>query len=220
MTAAPQLIVFGGAFDPPHAAHQAAVTATLAAFPKAELWLVPGAAPAVAGGGSKAPLASHAQRLAMCECMCAALGPRVHVSAIEGSLPSPNYTITTLDTIAKQKPGVTLGLLIGQDQLAAFPRWREPHNILKAATLVVLGRQTSDASKVTSIDQAIKDLEVSLPEAKDRLITLVGIDVGPAASHLIRQDLERGQRPPAGWLAPEVESYIRQHALYEARKTQ
>lgn len=220
----PDLLIFGGAFDPPHAAHLAAAAAALRAFPKAKLWFVPGVAPATATGGGKQPIASFADRIAMCRLLCASIGPRALVSDIEGTLPTPNYTITTLKAIAERHPEERLGLLIGQDQVAAFAKWRAPGAILKLASLVILARRApNDGRDGALLTADLSRLYAAFPDIEPKTHVLAGIDAGPAASRRIRAELmgASGGLPKdheaRDWLSPEVASYIRSHSLYEAR---
>ena len=219
MTAkAPELLVFGGAFDPPHAAHRAAAAAALREFPDAALVLVPGAAPATAGGGAKTPVASFQDRLAMCRLVSESLGPRASVSDIEARLPTPNYTVTTLKALTAQRPGVRLGLLLGQDQVSTFLQWREPHTILNLATLVILPRRdATPGPPTTSLQHDLSHLFKALPAATDSVHVLAGLDAGPAASHVIRQCLAKGHHASTDWLPTAVATYIHQHSLYGTR---
>lgn len=215
--AAPELIVFGGAFDPPHSAHVAAVAAALERFPEAQIWVLPAAAPAMAGGGAKEPGASFEHRLAMTKAAFESLGSRVWVLPLENELPKPNYTIQTLRTIASLAPGRRLGLLLGQDQAAAFPRWRAPEQILELASLVILGRKSPDGSATFGeLKSGLGVLFSALPEANAKTLILVGLDVGPAASHIIRDKIAAADDLPAGWVPKNVHDYIRNHALYGA----
>lgn len=217
--AGPELIVFGGTFDPPHSAHVAAAAATLERFPEAQLWVLPAASPAVAGGGSKDPGASFEHRLAMTKLAFEPLGSRVWVLPLENELPRPNYTVQTLRTIATLAPGRRVGLLLGQDQAAAFPRWRSPEQILELADLVILGRRSPDGEKsFGELKAGLKTLFEALPAANAKTLILVGLDVGPAASHVIRENITAGVSVPKDWLPDSVQTYIRHHALYGAKE--
>lgn len=187
------IVLYGGAFDPPHHGHVDAAKAATARFRGAQLWVVPGAAPAGASGAHKAPAASFDDRCAMCDIAFADV-PGATVSRIERSMPAPNYTVKTLQEVARSAPGEELVLLVGGDQLASFPQWRSPDEILRLAKLAVVARGAT-ASNVPH--------------------DVVSGPVSDAASSAIRQALARKEDVPAGWLHPGVRQYIEEHSLYQ-----
>lgn len=196
---APDLIIYGGAFDPPHAGHVDALRRALTRFPEAKAWVMPSAAAAVAGSATaKAAGASFDDREAMCRIAFEPLGSDVAVSRLEAEMPAPNYTVETLRRIREQQPRAHLGLLIGRDQVSAFPRWREPDEIRRLATLIAVGRDGT----------AVDDTEI---------VSLPGFPP-PAESRKIRASLAAGERVPDGWLDPAVATYIEKHALYAQKK--
>lgn len=194
---APALIVYGGAFDPPHAGHVACLALAHAAFPAARLKIVPGFEPAVAGGAAKHPQASFAERMAMCRLAF----PDAEVDGIEERLPTPNYTYRTLEALAAAEPGVRLGWLLGSDQLKAFGGWRHPQTILELADLVVVTRPGMAGS-------------TGLPSGLLGTVHLVGAADWPAASQRIRACLSGGEPVPHGWLPEAVARYLESRRPY------
>jgi len=231
--AAPAIIIYGGAFDPPHTSHVAALVQALARFPAARGLVLPAPEPAGAGGQHKTPAQPFADRLALTRLAFAALSPRVEVSSFEADLPGPHYTVQTLTALAARHPELKCGLLIGQDQLESFARWREPRRILELASLIVLPRPrpgdpagaddqalraaTTALAKTLGLavewEQAAAQNSAWLPELT-RSIHLLYRPVGDAASSVIREHLRRGEPLPDGWLPPPVERAIRAHHYY------
>jgi nicotinic acid mononucleotide adenylyltransferase len=76
-----RVALFGGSFNPPHAAHQLVALYVLETQPVDELWFVPTYAHPF---GKQ--LATYEHRIAMCELAAAALGPRARVSQVEAEL--------------------------------------------------------------------------------------------------------------------------------------
>ena len=72
--------------------------------------------------------------------------PELHVwvDNIELSMDPPHYTIRTLDALREREPGNEFTLVIGADNLAGFPIWREPERILKEYGLAVYPRDGYD----------------------------------------------------------------------------
>lgn len=225
MSFTPDLVIFGGAFDPPHQAHRAMIEALLRHLPEVHVLVVPGQSPAVAGGGGKSPRASFEHRIAMCQELFGTLGARVTVDAIEGTLPTPNYTVNTLRELKHRWPQKQLGLLIGEDQVANFSQWREPNEILKIAGLAVVTRAldapaivgpsaTAAPDDDLGLDFHLQQLYKTVPQARGRVIEIPHPPLGAAASSGIRAALEQGQLPPADWLPNEIYAYICKHSLY------
>jgi nicotinate-nucleotide adenylyltransferase len=186
-------IVYGGAFDPPHAGHVDAARRALERFPAATLTVMPSPAPAVAGSSSaKAPSASFEDRVAMTRLAFAPL-PRARVSRLEAELPAPNYTVNTLRALAAD--GEPLGLLIGGDQVESFTRWRDWQEILKLATVVAIGRNGPP------------------PTAPFPVVAIEGWPP-PAQSRVVRAAVAAKTDVAAGWLDPAVAAYIREKQLY------
>ena len=75
-------------------------------------------------------LADDYDRLALLE---AGIGdnPRVRASKIEFDLPRPSYTVDTLAVLRERYPQRTFSLVMGSDNLASLPRWKNPDEILR-----------------------------------------------------------------------------------------
>ena len=94
-----------------------------------------------------------ALRAEMCGCFAEAVhGPRaaaraLHVSTWEieqAAAGRRNYTVLTLEMLARQYPGAELYLAIGSDMLLSFDGWHRWQEILRLAHLVVTSRNTGD----------------------------------------------------------------------------
>ena len=91
-----RVAIFGGSFNPPHAAHQLVALYVLETQPIDELWLVP-----VFAHPFNKQLAGFDDRVAMCELAVAALGARAKVSRAEAELAArPGFVASrTLDLV-------------------------------------------------------------------------------------------------------------------------
>lgn len=223
----PELIIFGGAFDPPHAGHIGCVQVVAERFPNAEIWITPAAIPAGAGGQHKAPSATFRQRLHMCEIAVNATfsdNPKVRVSDIEEKLPPPNFTIRTLTWIRATLPYRSIAIVVGADQMQKFSSWRAPVEILKTAQLVVVNRTPGPGDAKASVTSTLQALAIDalwdaeegcfkLPELNSA-IYILNPTLSPAASSVIREDLTERQELKPGWIRPEVLEYIHAENLY------
>ena len=213
-------LIYGGTFDPPHTAHKTCVLSARSKYPEAKILVVPGKSPAGAGGYHKTPSANHEHRLRMCALAFAGIDHCV-VSDVEATLPTPNWTINTLRELRRvHGPAAKFGLIVGEDQLAAFDRWREPLAILAEASLVVCARTSGDTLKaqietlLTRLSRIKSDSKApDVLEGMNEIEILSGA-VHPANSSDVREALSRGSPVPTGWLDKSVEQYINQAKLY------
>ena len=70
--------------------------------------------------------------------------PKLQVSSIEFGLPTPNYTIQTLKKIKTQHPKDNFVLILGEDNLSSFDKWKDYSNILSDYELYVYPRRNNE----------------------------------------------------------------------------
>lgn len=195
-----RLGLYGGSFDPPHQAHLALARTALTQLGLDRLLWLPAGRP-----WQKArELAPDADRLAMLRLLVAG-EPRFAIDERELHRAGPSYTIDTLRELRAERPEARLFLLIGQDQLAGLPSWRDWTELLDAATLAVAGRAG--------------DAVAPPPDVAARAPRLVRVEMPPMAvsSSAIRAHLAAGgtarELAPA-MVSPEVAGYIDSRRLY------
>jgi len=130
--------VMGGAFDPPHLAHQALAQAACEQLQLDELRLVP------TGQAWHKPraLTPAQHRLAMVQLAFAEM-PQVTVDQRETQRHGPSYTIDTLRELADSLPRAQLFLIIGADQARALTSWKRWQDILQTAIICVADRTST-----------------------------------------------------------------------------
>lgn len=84
-------------------------------------------------------------------------GKRIVVSDFEFSLPRPNYTANTLRELKKQHPQHEFTLIIGEDNLEIFSKWKEYTYLLENFRILVYPRKGSGKSA----EQMLKELETA-----------------------------------------------------------
>ena len=72
--------------------------------------------------------------------------PNLMVSNVEFSLPKPSYTIDTLTVLREQFPTYDFNLLMGEDNLQHFHKWKNYEAILKYYPIYCYPRLGSDGS--------------------------------------------------------------------------
>ena len=66
--------------------------------------------------------------------------PKLRASKIEFNLPQPNYTINTLVHLEEKFPNHTFNLIMGQDNLQSFKKWKNYEVILENYAIYVYPR--------------------------------------------------------------------------------
>jgi nicotinate-nucleotide adenylyltransferase len=129
--------LFGGTFDPPHAAHLAA---SLLAMKRLRLdrvwWLVTPGNPLKDTRGLE-PLAKR-----MAQARALARHPRVHVTGLEAVI-NTRYTYDTLEFLRRRCPGVRFVWVMGADNLRSFYRWQNWRGIADLMPMAVIDRMGS-----------------------------------------------------------------------------
>jgi nicotinate-nucleotide adenylyltransferase len=67
--------------------------------------------------------------------------PRFMVSDIETKLDQPSYTVNTLTHLREKYPQYDFVLIMGEDNLASFHKWKNPDEILKHHEILVYTRE-------------------------------------------------------------------------------
>ena len=65
---------------------------------------------------------------------------------VEFSMPKPSYTIDTLTVLQEKHTDKNFHLIIGEDNLASFPRWKNSEQLLQHFNLIVYPRKGSKKS--------------------------------------------------------------------------
>jgi len=117
--------------------------------------------------------------------------PKLRPSDIEFGLPMPNYTINSLTHLEEKHPDKQFVLLMGEDNLVSFPKWKNYELILERYELYVYPRKT---------DRTIPKQFQNNP--KINLIDAPQIELSSSA---IRKSIKANQNirpllPPESWL--------------------
>lgn len=205
--------MFGGTFDPVHAAHLRMAQAFFDECQLDELRLIPAGIPYHRTQG---PQASNTQRRDMLQ-LALADRPGWQVDERELTRERPAYTIETLEEIrAEIGPAAELWFLIGGDSLQNLHTWHRWQDLFSLANLAVAIRpgfvaDPPDPALATRWQAAqVADFSKRTACGTIRPLALPPI---PLSATDIRQQLATGQDCSAV-LTPAVLAYIRQHGLY------
>lgn len=117
--------------------------------------------------------------------------PKLRPSDIEFGLPMPNYTINSLTHLEEKHPDKQFVLLMGEDNLVSFPKWKNYELILDRYELYVYPRKT--------------DRTIPKPFQNNPKINLIDAPQIELSSSAIRKAIKANQNirpllPPESWL--------------------
>lgn len=205
--------IFGGTFDPVHAAHLRMAEAFWQQCGLDTLHLIPAGQPY---HRDHAPQASAEQRLAMVQ---QAIAGRDHWLADRREVDRPRhaYTVDTLEELRDELgPAVQLWLLIGGDSLHNLPRWHRWQDILQLAHIAVAVRPGFTAANLPAALspywQQVPDFSNSAASGTIRALTLPPV---PLSATELRHKLAAGE-DCSGLIPDGVLQYIHRHRLYRS----
>ena len=128
--------IFGGSFDPVHLGHLLVAHAAREELGLDRLFFIPAAQSPFKPGR---PPTAGAERLRLLRLATAGL-PWCEVDPQEIQRGGVSYTVDTLQSYAQQFAGAELFYLVGGDNVAQLPEWRESERLARLATFVVIPR--------------------------------------------------------------------------------
>jgi nicotinate-nucleotide adenylyltransferase len=199
-----RLGIFGGSFNPIHYGHLLLAETCREQARLDEVWFVPNALSPLK---QEAPPAPPKQRLEMLQL---AIGGHeaFRVSTIELDRGGVSYTVDTLAAIRAEQPTAELFFLLGADSLADFPRWRQPEEICRLATPLVVRRHGSSEPQYESLAALVA--KERLDEVKTSTIDMPLIELSSSDLRLrAAEGRSLRYRTPRA-----VEKYIETNRLY------
>ena len=194
--------VLGGTFDPVHNGHLAIASGVAARLALDEILFVPAGQPQLRAGS---PVSAGEHRVQMVS-LAINGKPQYRLTTVEVERAGPSYTVDTIAQLRSQL-GYRDGLffILGWDNLAELPRWREPARLASMCRLVAVPRPGYSPPDLHSLD-------VLIPGLARSVILLNEPRVDISASE-IRQRIAQGL--PVRHLVPgAVADYIREQGLY------
>ena len=136
--------LFGGTFDPPHAAHRAASLLALKRLGLDRVWWLVTPGNPLKKNASLPPLAKR-----ITASRKAASHPAIEVSGIEAALRT-RFTYDTVKKLQARFPGVRFVLVIGADNLAILHRWKNWRQLSESIPIAVVDRPDYDLSALAA----------------------------------------------------------------------
>ena len=187
--------LFFGSFNPIHSGHLAVAEFFAQNTSSDEVWLV---VSPKSPFKEKNTLMENHHRLAMVQ-LAIEDKSNLKACAEEFDLPSPNYTINTLNHFKKKSPEHQFTLLMGQDNMAYFDRWKEHDQILDQFHLFVYPRSQSD--KIPS--RLLKHPKINYFNAS--LLEVSATEIRNAI---------KNKKSLTNLIPPKIEDYLQKFNLY------
>src|SRR5690606_20206247 len=128
--------LFFGSFNPVHVGHTVLANYMLSFTDMEQVWLVLSPQNPLK---QKQQLLNQHNRLLLVN-LAIDEHPNMRSSNIEFSLPKPSYTINTLTHLKEKYPQHQFSLIMGQDNLQTFSKWKNYEEILKRYHIYVYPR--------------------------------------------------------------------------------
>ena len=178
--------LFFGSFNPIHTGHMIIANLVKETTEVSEVWFV--VSPQNPFKKNK-NLLHEFDRLDMVK---AAIGDDYKFRAVdvEFNMPKPSYTIDTLTVLQEKHPDKKFHLIIGEDNLSSFPKWKNAEQLLKHFNLIVYPRKGSKKSELIGSER------ISMIEAPE-------VDI---SATLIRKLVKEGKS--IKYLVPEPVSQL------------
>lgn len=190
--------IYGGTFDPPHAAHLALARLALLRLHLASVHWV------LSNPWQKTGFSTASERLAMLRLALNGEEGQV-IDTCEIDRGGPSYTWQTIRGFQKRFPGAELFLLIGGDQLANFLTWAQYEEIIASVSVAVFVRKDGPA---------VPEEVFRAFASQNKRPLIFREEIPGTSSTFIRSCVEKKIRLDDTILNPDVARYIYDKGLY------
>lgn len=209
--------IFGGSFNPPHVGHLNVVSTIQKKLGIDKIHIIP-----AAQNPLKHPIegASPEHRLEMARLAFSSYGDASVIDDREIKRGGKSYSIDTINELAEQYPGDELFLIMGNDVFGELGSWKDVPKILERVNVIVVSRPGAE------LPETKEELPAFLRSyAKDFDFNIVELTTGKNIQFVSLKDIEisaadlrkkiRSNRNTEKFLPLAVESYIKEHHLYQ-----
>lgn len=186
--------LFFGSFNPVHVGHMIIANFMATQTGLDQVWLV------VSPHNPLKPKSSLARDHDRLHLVRLAIGdnPRLRASDIEFGLPQPSYTIDTLAYLKEKYPEYEFVLIMGEDNLASFHRWKNHELLLRDHEIFVYRRPEYEVPEATAQHPKVRFFDAPLMHI---------------SASFIRRSIREGH--PVQYLVTEpVFEYLESSSLY------
>lgn len=212
--------LYGGSFNPPHAAHVRAARIACGALSPDRLVVMPASVPPHKELEQGSP--SPEERLALTRLAFAEL-PGAEVSDLEIMRAGESYTSDTVRQLMRLWPGAEITLIMGADMLLYFEQWHEFEWLLANTVIAALSRENGDNADMEACAAHLRaaygarvlilpaaPMPMSSSEIRRALRAREGADMLPEAVYArIIKTRGYGAKPQLSWLREKSFAYLK-----------
>lgn len=197
-----KLGIFGGSFDPIHNGHLALARACQEQAALDEVWFTPTAIQPLKHHG---PQAANADRVEMLR-LAIDESPRSswRICTIEVDRGGKSFTVDTLRQLHEELLETALYFMIGSDAIRDVARWKEPREIFRLATPLVVHRAGEPEPDIATLSS------LCTAETQPQIVRMQPVDV---SSTEIRRRVQHGESID-GLVPAPVANYIAERGFY------
>jgi nicotinate-nucleotide adenylyltransferase len=185
-----RIVLFGGTFDPPHIGHLLMAQLALEQTRSDAVWFLPAPAPPHKLNEEHTP---HETRVRLVQALVDGY-EALKVCDIERSLPTPSYTVDTIEALRTMYPDHHFQFLCGSDSLASLPQWHRAIDLVRLIEFVVAVRTGYPFT------ETLTEVKRELPSLRATVLEMPIVDV---SSTFLRERLRRNL-PTCGLIPPGV----------------
>ncbi len=186
--------ILGGTFDPIHYGHLLAAEQAREQGELDEVWFMPARIPPHKLGKG---ISSEHHRQRMIE-LAISDHSAFRMTDVEFRRSGPSYTYDTMQQLIQMHPDIAFSFIVGGDMIQTLRTWYRYKELVKLVPFIGLLRPGS------TIDQ----------KAFEHIVHFVTMPAWELSSSLIREKAKAG-KSIRYMLPPAVETYIKEHGLYE-----
>lgn len=188
--------LFFGSFNPIHIGHLVIAEYMVEFTPLEQIWFVVSPRNPLK---KKETLLNETHRIRMVR-LAIEYDTRFKASSIEFDLPRPSYTINTLAHLNEKYPKIDFSIILGLDNVATLPKWKNYEALLKNCKLYVYPRVYSEAEPPSLLKHpSIVPTEAPIVELSSTFIRKA-ISEGKTIKHMV---------------PPQVGDYIKEMHFYK-----
>lgn len=197
-----QIVVFGGAFNPPLNSHFSLAEQIVNEYENIEkVIFVP-----VNNLYEKRDLLGNEHRYNMLNLVCSK-NPNFEVSRVELDNCRPLYTIETLTILQEEYPDKTILFTMGSDNLKELSTWERADDLVRKFKILVLERDDDDMDEIIKSDEFLKSNINSFIKVKNNVRSNL-------SSTFVRNKIREGKS--IRYLTPdEVVFYMEENKLFK-----
>ena len=194
--------MFGGSFNPPTNAHISLALEVAKRFELDKIIFIP-----VGNLYNKSELADEGHRYNMLKLVCDKHS-ELEVSDVELNQDKRLYAVDVFDVLKNKYISDEVYYIIGSDNLASLPTWKEAEYLIKTYNYIVLERG----------DLSAKDIIYGNPillESKDNFRILNHVHKNSESSTIIREQLKSNRKDILHIIDNDIYKYIIENDLYQ-----